>query len=333
MKKHRFIVAAGFGISIVLLYLSLRGIDYRQLAETIKRANIAYAFLPILCIFVCASLCSLRWTKVVGHHARFSDAFTALLIGLFINNVLPARIGEVARGYALSKRMGIPFTYAVSTVFIDRLFDLLGLLVIAFIFFPRQALPVSVSKALYVLAMLLVICLLALFAISQEKVASRIAGFFHRYQKPLLHKLEKRILEIHENLRRIRSSPGKLFLYILMSLVNWFCMAMGLYFSLKTFGVSLPFVYVPFVCTVLNMGLVVPSSPGYIGVYEFLLITLLAIFGIPKYESFAVAIFFHASWYVPYNILGFIFIVKQHLHIKDIQKMDENGQEAMGDGL
>ncbi len=118
-------------------------------------------------------------------------------------------------------------------------------------------------------------------------------------------------------------TPGRLSLFIVLTIANWFSMVMALYFSLKTFGVSLPFIYVPFVCTILNMGLAVPSSPGYIGVYEFLLISLLGIFGVPKYESFAVAIFFHASWYVPYNILGFIFVIKEHLHIKDIKKMGD----------
>lgn len=322
MKKHRLITIAGFIISIVLLYLSLRGIDYRQLGETIKRADIAFAFLPVCFIMICISLCSLRWMRIVGYNTRFRDAFISLIIGLFINNVLPARIGEVARGYALSKRMNIPFTYAVSTVFIDRVFDLLGLLSITFIFFPGQALPASVSKALYVLVTIFILCVIALFAISQEKIALKITGYFQKHRNAFLNKLAKRIFEIHENLRRIRT-PGRLSLFIVLTIANWFSMVMALYFSLKTFGVSLPFVYVPFVCTILNMGLAVPSSPGYIGVYEFLLISLLAIFGVPKYESFAVAVFFHASWYVPYNILGFIFVMKEHLHIKDIQKLEE----------
>lgn len=322
MKKHKLFTIAGFIISIVLLYLSLRGIDYRQFAETIKRADIAYAFLPLMFIMTSISLCTLRWMRVVGYNTRFPDAFMALLIGLFINNVLPARIGEVARGYALSKRIGVPFTYAVSTVFIDRVFDLLGLLLITFIFFPGQALPAFVSKALYVLVVIFSICVLLLFAISQEKAAETITGYLHRHPKPLLNKLAKRISEIHENLRRIRT-PGRLSLFVVLTLANWLSMAMALYFSLKTFGVSLPFVYVPFTCAILQMGLAVPSSPGYIGVYEFLLVTLLGIFGVPKYEAFAVAIFFHASWYIPYNILGFIFIIKQHLHIKDIRKMEE----------
>jgi uncharacterized protein (TIRG00374 family) len=325
MKKHRLITIAGFIISIVLLYLSLRGIDHRQFAETIKRADIVYAFLPLMFILSSISLCSLRWMRVVGYNTRFPDAFMALLIGLFINNVLPARIGEVARGYALSKRIGVPFTYAVSTVFIDRVFDLLGLLLITFVFFPGQALPAYVSKALYVLVAIFTACVAALFLISQEKVALKITGYFQKHHKPFLNKLAKRIFEIHENLRRIRT-PGKLSLFVIITVANWFSMAMALYFSLKTFGISLPFVYVPFICAILQMGLAVPSSPGYIGVYEFLLVTLLGIFGVPKYEAFAVAIFFHASWYVPYNILGFIFIIKEHLHIKDIQKMEEESE-------
>ena len=86
------------------------------------------------------TLCSYRWSKVVGNGVRFRDAFISVMIGLFINNVLPARIGEIARGYALARRRGISFTYSVTTVFVDRFFDLVGLLIITFIFSsPKMA--------------------------------------------------------------------------------------------------------------------------------------------------------------------------------------------------
>jgi uncharacterized membrane protein YbhN (UPF0104 family) len=71
------------------------------------------------------------------------------------------------------------------------------------------------------------------------------------------------------------------------------------------------------------MGLTIPSSPGYIGVYQFLLVYIMSIFSVPKHEGFAVSILFHASWYIPYNILGFIFLLKEHLRIKDMQELDE----------
>ncbi len=322
MKKQKIITAAGFIISIVLLYFSLRGIEFRQLAQAIVHADITFAFLPLCFVFLCLTLCSYRWSRIIGGNARLRDAFIALIIGLFMNNVLPARIGEVARGYAISKRRAIPFTYAVSTVFIDRVFDLLGLLSIAFLFFPSQALPSSVSKALYALVAIFVVCVLVLFAVSREKTARMIAAFLEHFGRPSLHKLAIRVLEIQENLRRI-STPGQIALFIVLSVANWLSMSTALYFSLKTLGVSLPFAYAPFVCALLNMGLAVPSSPGYIGVYQFLLVYLLAIFGIPKTQSFAVSLFFHASWYIPYNILGFLFIIKEHLHIGEIKKMGD----------
>ncbi|MEN6617309.1 MAG: lysylphosphatidylglycerol synthase transmembrane domain-containing protein [Syntrophorhabdus sp.] len=325
MKKHRIITIAGFTISAILLYLSIRGIDYRQLGETLKHADYTFAILPFCFVFLCVALCSYRWTRIVGNNARFRDSFVSLIIGLFVNNVLPARIGELARGYAMSKRRGIPFAYAVSTVFIDRVLDLLGLLTITFVFFPSQALPDSVSKGLYFLVGIFIICVMVLYAVSHKNVALRITGYLEKPQKPFLRKIAQRVIEIHENLRRIRT-PGQIALLAVLSIANWLSMSMALYFALKTFGVPLPFVYAPFVTALLNMGLVVPSSPGYIGVYEFLLVSLLAIFGIPKYESFAVALFFHASWYIPYNVLGFIFIIKEHLHIKDIQKLDADVQ-------
>ena len=98
--------------------------------------------------FSACTLSSYRWSKMVGNGACFRDTFIALFSGLFINNVLPARIGEIARGYVLSKRTGLSFTYSVTTVFVDRFFDLIGLLIITFItlFFLPEAYPAQEVK-------------------------------------------------------------------------------------------------------------------------------------------------------------------------------------------
>lgn len=329
MKKHRLIVIIGFAVSVVLLYFSLKGMDYRKLLETLGTADLRYAFLPIGFIFVCLTLCSFRWSRVAGNGVRFRDAFVALVIGLFINNVMPARIGEVARGYALSRRRGMPFTYAFSTVFVDRVFDLIGLLVITFVFFPKETLPPAISKTLYVLVGVLMVCVALFFAFKGERTVLKIKGFLERRRYPVLNRLAQRVIEVQANLRRI-SAPGRFFFFVCLSVANWLSMSMALYFSLRTLGVVMPFVYAPFVCALLNMGLTVPSSPGYIGVYQFLLVYLLAIFSISQHEAFAVSLFFHASWYIPYNILGAVFLVREQLHIKDIQKLEDETETNMG---
>ncbi len=125
-------------------------------------------------------------------------------------------------------------------------------------------------------------------------------------------------MEIQENLSRIKSPIATLY-YIFIAFVQWLCMSSALYFVTLIIGISISFFHIPFICALLNMGLAVLSSPGYIGVYQFILVYLLAIFDIPKTQSFTASILFHASWYIPYNTLGFILLLKEHLKIKELK--------------
>jgi hypothetical protein len=110
---------------------------------------------------------------------------------------------------------------------------------------------------------------------------------------------------------------------VLISFVSWMSMSTALYFVARALGVPVSFSYIPFVCALLNMGLTVPSSPGYVGVYQFLLIYLLAIFGIPKTQAFTISILYQASWYIPYIIIGFIMLAREHLKIRDLRHLEE----------
>lgn len=321
MRKGNIITVLGFVISILLLYFALKDIRFQEIVQTLKRADLRFVFIPLGFIMLSATLCSFRWSKVAGSGVRFRDTFVALLIGLFINDVLPARIGELARAYVLSKRRDLSFTYCFSTVLVDRFFDLAGLLLLTFIFFPRQDLPPTVSKALYLLVALLLVCIALIILLSKEKFAYALSGRLEKLQRPLFSKLAARVIMIQGNLKRI-NSPFNLVSFVVIAFVTWFSMSVALYFVTVALGVQIKFIYIPFVCALLNMGLTMPSSPGYVGVYQFLLVYLLSIFGVPKHEGFAVSIIYHAAWFIPYTILGFVFLVRQHLKIGEIRRLE-----------
>jgi uncharacterized protein (TIRG00374 family) len=323
MKKHKLLTIAGFIISILLLYFSLRDIRFKEIIDILRKADLRTIFLPTVFIFISAGLSAFKWSRISGNNTKIKDTFISLIIGLFVNNVLPARIGEIVKGYVLSKKTGISLTFALSTVLIDRFFDLAGLLLIVFAFFPKQSLPPKVSQSLFVLVTLLIVFIIAMIIMSREKFISIIANMLDKIKKPLLLRLAHRFIEIGENIRRI-NSPLNIVCYIAISFMQWLGMSIALYFAVLTIGVSVKFTYIPFICALLNMGLTIPSSPGYVGIYQFLLVYILSIFNVPKHEGFAVSILFHASWYIPYNILGFIFLLKEHLKIKDIQELDEH---------
>jgi uncharacterized protein (TIRG00374 family) len=143
-----------------------------------------------------------------------------------------------------------------------------------------------------------------------------------KIEKSFLTKFAKTILGIQENLKRI-TSPLLILLFAAISFFDWFCMSLALYTVTLALHVSVPFVCIPFVCALLNMGITIPSSPGYVGLYQFLLVYLLSLFGVPKYEAFAVSVLYHASWYIPYTLIGFILLLREHLRIRDIQRLNE----------
>jgi glycosyltransferase 2 family protein len=322
MKKHRVITIVGFVLSMVLLYFSMKDIEFHKIWETVKRTNPLLVFFPLFFIGAAVSFSSFKWSRIAGPTVCFREAFVALLIGLFVNNVLPARIGEVARGYVLSKKKGFSFTYSFSTVLLDRFFDLTGLLLLTFVFFPKGTLPPTVSKAIYLLLGLLSLCIALIILLSRERIAHRVSGKLLTLEKAFLRRFARRIVEVQENMKRI-TSPFMIIYLICISFLAWFSMSVALYVIILALGISMPFAYVPFVCALLNMGITIPSSPGYVGLYQFLLVYLLSIFGVPKYEGFTVSVLYHASWYVPYTVVGFIFLIREHLRIRDIKKLEE----------
>jgi len=323
VRKGNLITSAGFVVSLVLLYFSLKDIRFHEIVATLLRANPWFIPLPLIFIFIAVILCAFRWSRLAGSSVHFLDAFAALMIGLFVNNVLPARIGEVARAYVISKKRGLSFTYSFSTVLLDRFFDLTGLLLIAFIFFPDESLPAAVSRSIYILIAFLIFCIACLILFSKERFASKIADKFSQIKRPLFSKLAERILIIQENLKRI-NSPFNLILSVILSFCSWFSMTIALYLVILMLGIKVDFRDIPFVCALLNLGLTIPSSPGYVGVYQFLLVYLLAIFGVPKYEGFTISVIYHAMWFVPYNIIGFIYLLKEHLKIREIRKLEKD---------
>ncbi len=327
MKKQIYIVL-GFAISIVLLYFALKGVHFSEIWSTLRKTRLALAFTPLIFIALAISICSFRWSKVAGTTVRFREAFVALLIGMFANNVLPARLGELARGYVLSRKKKLSFTYALSTVLLDRFFDLTGLLLIiliSLIFLPRTSLPSVVSDGIYFVIGVLVLCVILIILLSRESFSNRLSKRFLTIERPFLSGLFRRLLEVQENLKRI-GSPLTIVFFVVMSFCSWLSMSMALYLVIRALGISVPFTCVPFVCALLNLAISIPSSPGYVGLYQFLIVYLLSIFGVSRSEGLTVSVLYHASWYIPYTVVGFTLSLKEHLKIRDIRRLEAESE-------
>jgi glycosyltransferase 2 family protein len=322
MKKHTAVMIFGLVASVVFLYFALRGIEFHEIWATLKKTNPALAFVPLIFVACTVCLSSYKWSKIAGTGVRFREALVAMLIGLFVNNVLPARLGEVAKGYVLSRKTNLSLTYSLASVVLDRFFDLTGLLLLALLFFPRAQLPHAVSRAIYGVISVLVLCILMIILLSRETIANRLTRRLTRIERSFLSGIGRRIIEVQENLKRI-SSPLTIIYLVITAGCAWLCSSVALFSVILDLGIhSVSFKAMPFVTALLAFGVSMPSSPGYVGVYQFVLIYLLSIFGVPKYEGFAISVLYQASWYIPYTVVGFFLALREHVHLADIRRLD-----------
>jgi hypothetical protein len=321
MKKHTVVAFFGLAVSIILLYLALRGIEFYEIWATLKKTNPALAFIPLIFIACAVCLSSHKWSKIAGADVRFRETVVAMLIGLFVNNVLPARLGEVAKGYVLSHKTNLSFTYSLASVALDHFFDLTALLLLTLLFFPRAHLPHAISEAIYVVVGVLLFCVLMIILLSRGGFANRLSARLTKIERSFLSGFGRRIIEVQKNLKRI-SSPLTIVYLVIIASCAWLSMSMALYFVILALGIhSVSFKAIPFVCALLCFGVSIPSSPGYVGVYQFVLVYLLSIFGVPKYEGFAISVLYHVTWYVPYTLVGFFFSLREHLRVRDIRTL------------
>ena len=130
MKQFRQLII-GLGIAGAAVYFTLRNVSIKELMDSFKTIQYVYLLPAILLIISTYAVRAYRWQILVSpmKKVKLSAMLPPLMIG-FMGNILPARAGEVLRAYLLGKQENIPFTGAIATIVVERLFDLLMLLLL-----------------------------------------------------------------------------------------------------------------------------------------------------------------------------------------------------------
>ena len=145
LDKKKIIFIAGILISIICSWLFARKIEWSQLSVALKDAKYIYIIPTLILIFVSHYLRAVRWSALIAPIKRVSvlNLFSATMIGFMANCVLPARVGEIIRPVMVAKKEKVKVTASFATVVMERIFDLLSIIVFAsllFFFLPADTL-------------------------------------------------------------------------------------------------------------------------------------------------------------------------------------------------
>jgi uncharacterized protein (TIRG00374 family) len=307
--RRAALIWAGIAVSFVFAYLAVRDIDTTALGDGLRRTD-AWTFVPAgLVLALAVYLRAIRWQILFSPAYRPSTRVVvgALLIGYLFNTILPARAGEPARVIALKQRAGTPWFEAVGTVAAERVLDVLVLLVLFFAsapFVPHTdwldralALGAAGFAVLFVMvvafalygqrpARLLLRPLVLLPGISRERTeagAANLVGGFSVFRRPPI---------------AARAT--------FLTAVSWLLIAFSFWLVMRGFELGLGVEAGLLVVVATNLGLILPSGPAAVGVFEAATIVALATFGVDRTIALSYGIVMHAINALPFIPAGYI---------------------------
>lgn len=131
-KRRGLEVALGLTVGGLFFYLVARGVDWDGVGATLADSEPLWLVPLVVSLTVHFVFKSLRWRVLLSESVDVSRlfAFRLTMIGFFLNNVFPARLGEVGRLYLLSaNRPDVPFSFGAATLLVNKMFDLFAVMV------------------------------------------------------------------------------------------------------------------------------------------------------------------------------------------------------------
>jgi glycosyltransferase 2 family protein len=313
----RFIIPFAISAGLLLLVInSVRG-EAGQLTAALGGADWRLIVPAIGLYFVGVWLRSARWGLLLPEHAvKTSTLFRTLVIGFTVNNLLPLRMGEVARAYLLARWCRIPYGTTVASLVVERVLDGLSLailLLIALTLVPAAPGYLLVVGVLAAIGFLTGAALLALAAWRASGIMA-VAGFFTRL---LPARFGAPIAGLAANFARslaLVHSPVRLARLLGLSLLAW-CLELGLFFVLLlSFSLPASYPLALLVGSAANFATLVPSSPGYAGTFDGVLIKVLQdVAGIASGPAAAYDLVVHATLFLPVVVLGTLLLWRSHM--------------------
>jgi len=288
--SHRLKIGVGVVVSALCVWLSMRDVRPAEVWHALRQAN--YLGFVAACVLTLLAfvLRAIRWRPLLStpRPIAYPSLFSATMIGFMANNMLPLRLGEFVRAWALARTEKLSKTTVLATVVVERVVDMLTLLVILGI--ALMVHPITRSSRAWELTRKGAIALvglsvaLTLFVVLLER-------------RPAL----------------MRALIGRLAAYLPGRLQA----------SMWSLGIVLPWYAGLTMLVITAIGIMVPAAPGYIGTMNVACVAGLALFSIGKASAVPFSWFYWASQWIPVTAVGLFYLRKEGLSLRRLGEVEE----------
>jgi glycosyltransferase 2 family protein len=307
-SKRLYAVLVGVACSGVFLVLSLRRVDLNGLGHTLLTSQWWpwYVLAPV--IYMAGHFVrGVRCRRILHPHGDIStwDATNVVITGYGANNLLPARMGELVRAYMLTRVARVSLSLSLAVTFLERFLDglvITGILLVAGFFIPLPEWGrhlMWLASAVFLAALLGVVLVMA----AKPFVLRVVGALTARFPAAVGNRLTSIVDRAIGATDCLRDAPLAAQI-ILLSAGVWLVEGGMFLVILPAFGLPAHPLWAALALAVTNLGILFPSSPGYIGPFHYFCMQALLMVGVARETALGYAIMAHLLYYIPVTIWG-----------------------------
>ena len=341
LNNKKIIISLFIGISFssFFLYLAFKNVPFDKVIKSLRSMNYWWLIPSFFLSYISTLFRAKKWQIIVNTSEtkiKFWESFHPMMISFFVNFTMPARIGEVVRPYILYAKKKANFSTILATVVLERVFDLIALLVLFVLILGHISFDSSsvITFGNYVInaetltnivkgsSKLAIFLIISILFLSSKRAISLITTLSSKFKSYILQKIFGIVLNLtnkfSSGLVLIKSFP-KIVLCFLYTFAAWIFIALSLY--VLTFG--FPNIHISFLETVAVFIIIcffisLPSAPGFWGLWEAGGVFALSLFAVKESDAATLTMVYHivqASFTI---FFGFISLMVSGLSFKDI---------------
>jgi len=329
----------GIALTGIFLFIAFRGTDFAELWYIIQNVNAWWVLTAFPLLMVSHYVRAWRWQLLlvpVKNRIGRGNAFSSLLMGYLANNIIP-RSGEIVRPYTLGKIENISKASTFGSVFLERMLDLITLLIclgFIFIFFQRTVTDqFAWWNTLSIIAIVITVLFIAsigLLLYKRELIFRLVKVVLSPFSERIQQKGREVFHSFVDGMMIIRQRSN-LLLIVLLTVTMWIFYVFAAYLPLFAFDLADTPVNIMtgFILTVVTSLSVIVPTPGATGSFHtFTVETLTRLYGLQREVALGYATLTHAVGYFSVIFVGLFYLLRYNLRLRDfIQQVETDNNK------
>jgi uncharacterized protein (TIRG00374 family) len=323
MKRKLFL---GIIVSGFFLYLALRDIDWSEFSAVFRQVRYWPLTLCVLFTMLGHFSRSIRWKFMLTTVKRIpiGSLWSATAIAFMFNNLLPARLGEFVRAYAIGRSENISKSAAFATIVYERVVDVFTLIVLLWFCLFKIEGPDWLTRSGIILVVFNIALLALLFFMFRYR--ERFTAVLSRFCGPLPARIRNKLIWWTESFVEglgVLADRSALLPVVLLSIPVWGFATLGVYYCFLAIDMQLPFLASVVLIVLISLGSMIPSAPAYVGTMQYACILGLAIYSIDKSQALAYSTLYHATQFFPITLAGLYYAWRSRIHFSDVSRKND----------